>query len=117
MRHRRYSVLRNADLGDCTGHGLSSKVTNCQMFWECTREEAIEYCKEHGIDPALQMFLHERDLWGEDHSFAEPLIKPEDKNQVFGGNYISSDSAGYHFRGETCTRPIPVHDRFEDWAS
>ena len=115
MKHRRYSILRNADLGDCTGGGLSSKVTSCEMFWDCTRDEAINYCYEYKMNPKLQMFLYKRDLWCEDHSYAEPLMKPEGKNQVFGGNYMVSDSVGYHFGNEKTVRPIPIHDRFENW--
>lgn len=115
LKHRRYSILRNADLGDCTNHGLSSYVNSCEMFWDCTRKEAIDYCLENNMNPELHMYLHSRELWGEDHSYAEPLIKPEGKNQVFGGNYMVSDSAGYKFGKEMTTRPVPIHDRFENW--
>ncbi len=117
MKNRRYSILRNVDLGDCTAHGLSSKVTSVILFWDCSREEAINYCYEKNINPELQMYLNKRDLWGEDHSYAEPLVKPVGKNQVFGGNFIyTSDSGSYHFGNEKCVRPIPVHDRFEEWG-
>lgn len=115
MKNRRYSILRNVDLGDCTGGGLSSKVASTTMFWDCTRSEAINYCIIHNMKPELQMFLHKRELWGEDHSFAEPLVMPTGMNQVFGGNYMVSDSAGYKFGNEKTTRPIPIHDRFENY--
>ena len=113
LRHRRYSILRNADLGDCTGGGLSAAVTSCELFWDCTRDEALHYCADHNMNPRVHMYLHKRELWGEDHSFAEPLVKPENANQVFGGNYMVSDSGGYKFGNETTVHPIPIHDRFE----
>ena len=113
LRHRRYSILRNADLGDCTGGGLSAAVTSCELFWDCTRDEALYYCAEHNMNPRVHMYLHKRELWGEDHSFAEPLVKPETASQMFGGNYMVSDSGGYRFGNEVTVRPIPIHDRFE----
>ena len=118
MKKERYSVMRNVDLGDCTGHGLSSRVKSVTLFWDCTRKEAIDYCVKNNIAPEYQMFLYERELWGEDHSFAEPLVKPIGKWQTFGGNFIyTSCSNGYHFGNEKCVRPIPVHDRFEEYQS
>lgn len=113
MRHTNYFVYRSADNDDCSAEGLSSKVTRAKMFFQCSREEAIEYCKDNNIDPALCFFLKERTLWNEDHSFAEPLIKPRG-SQMFGGNFLyTSDCSGYTFKGEKCHRPIPIHDRFE----
>lgn len=116
MKKSLYSVLRNAELGDCTGHGLSSRVTRTKLFWDCTKEEAIDWCMKNHEAPDLQMYLVKRDLWGEDHSYAEPLVKPDNANQMFGGNFLyTSNGNSYHFDGEKCTRPIPIHDRFERW--
>lgn len=115
-----YEVYRCADtrLGEHSLHGLSSRVVSGYMFFDCTRDEAIEYCLNNKIEPSEQFFLHKRELWGEDHSFAEPLIKPTDKMQCFGGNFIfTSNGNGYRYEGEKCNRPIPVHDRFEKWNS
>ena len=33
-------------LGDCTGNGLTNNVDGGILFWNCSREEAIEYCKQ-----------------------------------------------------------------------
>jgi len=110
------SVYRSP-LGDCTGGGVTSRVSETTLFFNCTREEAIEYCKKEGINPENQLFLVKRQLWGEDHFYAEPLVKPADAghcNQMFGGNYImTSDSRFPHQNGLTTAYPIPVHDRFE----
>lgn len=108
-----YSVFRNAEYGDCSNNGLSSRVNSGIMFSNCSREQAIEYCETHNIDPSKQFFLHERTLFGEDHSFAEPLILKHGC-QMFGGNFLyTSNGNGFRFSGEKTMRPIPIHDRFE----
>ena len=110
------SVYRN-NLGDCTGGGVSSRVSEPTLFFNCTREEAIHYCEEKGVNPDDQLILVKRQLWGEDHFYAEPLVKPANAgqcNQMFGGNYImTSDSRFPHQNGLRTAYPIPVHDRFE----
>lgn len=110
------SVYRSS-LGDCTGGGISSRVTFPTLFFNCTRDMALKYCQDNGINPDDQLFLVERKLWGEDHFFAEPLVKPENAskcNQMFGGNYVmTSDSRFPHQNGLVTAYPIPVHDRFE----
>ena len=109
-------VYRNS-LGDATGGGITSRVTAPTLFYNCTREAAIEYCKGKGINPGDQLFLVKRQLWGEDHYYAEPLVKPANAgqcNQMFGGNYImTSDGRFPHQNGLKTAYPIPVHDRFE----
>lgn len=113
MKKSYYSVFRSADNYDCTANGLSSKVIAGHLFWDCTREEAIEYCEKHNIDPNKQFYLKQRMLWGEDHSYATPLIMKEGIN-MFGGNFLyTSNSDSYIFKGERVTRPIQIHDRFE----
>lgn len=108
-------VFKN-NLGDCTGHGLSSKVDAGYIFWNCETKEAIDWCKENNVDPNKQFYLVERKLWGEDHSYAEPLIKPENKNQMFGGNFLyTSVSNFYKMDNRMTSVPIFIHDRFEDW--
>ena len=109
------TVFRAAGYPDCTNNGLSARVNSAELFWECTHDEAIEWCKEHQKDPEKQFILVDRKLWGEDHSYAEPLIKPTGKMQVFGGNFLyTSDSRMYKTSG-VAKLPIPVHDRFETW--
>lgn len=112
------SVYRN-NLGDCTGGGLTSRVSDLTVFFDCTREAAIEYCMENDINPEEQLFLVKRQLWKEDHFYAEPLVKPanaEKCNQVFGGNYImTSDGRFPRQNGLTTAYPIPVHDRYENY--
>ena len=115
MKHCLYFVYRCADRQDCTNNGLSSRVPQGYLFWDCTDTAAICYCLEHGLDPEKQFIIVERDLWGEDHSYAEPLVKPEGMAQTFGGNYLATSGTAFKFRGETTGRPIPIHDRFDDW--
>ena len=111
------SVLCDKDLGDCTNHGVTSRHNKMTLFMECTKDEAIKYCQEKGIDLDSALYLNMRKLWGEDHPFAEPMVRPNDKiGPMFGGNFVyTSDSRQYKFGG-IYHLPIPVHDRFETQA-
>ncbi len=116
MNHTMVSVYRDAYIGDCIGGGLSSQVDSGLFFWNCTRQEAVNYCTEHNIDPTTQFILVKRELCEEDHSFAEPLCKPAQKHQCFGGNFIyTSNGNFYNIGGLKTGSPIPIRDRFEDW--
>lgn len=118
MNHSLYFVYRSADGADCSNHGLTSRVTAAKLFWDCTRQEAIAYCKKHNLKPEDQLIIVQRTLWDEDHSYAEPLVKPEGLAQTFGGNFIyTSNSNCFKFKGEKTGRPIPVHDSFDDWET
>jgi len=108
-------VLRNSSIGDCTGHGVTSRHDNVMLFWNCKREEAIAYCDEKGIDKDACLWLQERDLWGEDHSYARPLVhQPGKCGPMFGGNFIyTSDDNFPKLHGLRTNTPIAVHDRYE----
>lgn len=110
-------VFKNANCYgyDCTNGGVTSRHTSMILFWHCTRDEAIKYCEEKEIDTDKCLILIKRNLWGEDHSYAEPLIRPKNKlGGMMGGNFVyTCDSRLYKLNGLTCATPIPVHDRFE----
>lgn len=117
MRHTYISVYRDAkdNFQIFNSNTLSYRVNSGELFWDCTREEAIEYCEDKMINPNDQFFLHKRELWGEDYSYAEPLILQKG-NQMFGGNFLfTCNDNCYHFGKERTCRPIPIHDRFEEW--
>ena len=110
------SVYRDSWLNsDCTGGGVTSRHHKIRLFWECTREEAVDYCKEHGIDVDACLWLQPRELWGEDHSYARPLVHQPDKvGPMFGGNFIYTSDANFpKLYGLRTGSPIPVHDRYE----
>ena len=109
------NVFRAADFPDCTNNGLSARVSNAELFMDCSHPEAIEWCKEHHKDPAKQFILINRRLWGEDHSYAEPLIKPSNRMQVFGGNFLYTSDSRMYKTGGVAKLPIPIHDRFETY--
>ena len=115
MKSLYVTVLRPAGYSDCTGNGLSSKVNNSTLFWDCTNEEAIDYCKSHNMDPSKQFILFKRELWGADHSYAEPLIKPENKFQTFGGNFLYTSDSRMYKTGGIYKAPIQIFDRFDSW--
>lgn len=101
--------------GDCTNGGVTSRHNTVTLFWECTREEAVDYCKEHGIDVDACLWLQPRELWGEDHSYARPLVhQPGKVGPMFGGNFVyTCDGRLYKTGGMRTAQPIPVHDRYE----
>ena len=109
------SVLRPAEFPDCTNNGLSSFVSASNLFMDCSHEEAMNWCKEHGKKPETQFFLVPRKLWGEDHAYAEPLVKPDGKCQCFGGNFLYTSDSRMYRTGGTYKLPIPIHDRFETY--
>ena len=115
MRHLSVYVYRHKAWGDCTNDGVSSRHNTMTLFWECKREEAIAYCEENGMDTDACLWLNVRYFWGEDHSAAEPLVKPHGMcGPMMGGNFVySCDSRLYKQNGQKCGYPIPVHDRFE----
>ena len=107
------SIYRAADMRDCTGGGLTSRVKSAWLFSDATSEEIIEFCKENGINPEDQLMLNKRMLWGKPHYFAEPVMQPVG-NRMFGGNFVyTSDATFEEITGSY--RPVPVHDRFEAW--
>lgn len=102
------------NLGDCTNNGVTSRNSSMLLFVDCDREDAISWCKEHHYDPNEQLILVRRNLWGERHDYAEPLVKPENMAQCAGGNFVYSCDS--RFREYTKSwQPISVHDRFDTW--
>lgn len=119
MEHIDVSVFRDSHLNcDCTNNGVSSRHNRFELFWDCTRKEAEHYCTEKGIPFDEALFLVKRELWGEDHSYAEPLFRPQNKiGGMWGGNFVyTCDSRMYKLGGLTTALPIPLHDRFETQA-
>ena len=122
MERLTVEVYRHNAWGDCTNHGVTSRHDQMLLLWDCRREDAVAYCKEKGIDMDGCLWLKPRELWGEDHSMAIPLIHESGKcGPMFGGNFVyTSDSRLYKLNGLTCAVPIAVHDRYEterDYAS
>jgi hypothetical protein len=113
IKHTNVNVYRWS-LSDCTNGGVTARNNSMELFVDCTHDEAVAYCKEHNLDPNNQLILVRRDLWGENHDYAEPLMKPEHMAQTSGGNFIYSCDS--RFREYTKSwQPIAVHDRFETW--
>lgn len=118
MKQLRVSVYRTADLGDCTNDGVTSRHDVMTLFYGCTREEALQHCKDNGIDPDGCLVLVERTLWGEQHNYAAPLVHQSGKcGPMFGGNFVYTiDSRMAEAMGTTCSCPVQVHDRYETEA-
>ena len=115
MKQVRVDVYRSADGQDCTNGGVTSRHDRMTLFYGCTREEALQHCTGKGIDPDGCLVLVERTLWGEQHNYAAPLIKPQGMcGPMFGGNFIYTSNAPLaDAMGTTCCCPVQVHDRFE----
>lgn len=116
MQHISVHVYRDSYLCDCTNGGVTSKYNKLELFWDCKREDALRCCKENNINPEQSLLLVKRELWGEDHSYAEPLNKKQGKWYMMGGNFVyTCDSRLYKIGGRACSSPIPVHDRCEEY--
>ena len=115
MKQLEVSVLRDASIGDCTNNGITSRHDELTLFFDCSKDEALKYCSENNIDLDTVLWFNPRELWGEFHPFAEPLVKPPHKvGGMMGGNFIfTSDSRFPSLYGKCAHFPIPVHDRFE----
>lgn len=117
MKHCFVSILRNAS-GDCTNHGLSSRIEHTTLFSDCTAHEAIAYCKERGWDPNDMLIMQGRcGAGGREYLSCRPLIKKEGLiGPMMGGNYCTtsgSDPCFPKFTGLAVNVPIPIHDRYE----
>ena len=117
MKHCFVSILRNAS-GDCTNYGLSSRIEHTGLFSDCTEQEAIAYCKEHGWNPEEMLIM---DLCrypaGREYLRSYPLVKKEGLiGPMFGGNYCTTSGSDLNypkFTGLKVNVPIPIHDRYE----
>ena len=107
------TVFRAAGFPDCTNNGLSNRVDSALLFSNCSHEEAINWCEENNHDPKNQFILVNRTLWNEDHSYAEPLVKPNSMIQCFGGNFLYTSDSRMYKTGGVYKVPVPIHDRFE----
>jgi len=97
---------------DCTARGLTSLVDSADLYCDCERKEAIDNCISRGKDPARQLILVRRDMFGRNSDYVEPLVKPAKKSNMFGGNFVYTSGSRYReFTGSS--RPLPVFDRFE----
>ena len=107
-------VYRHRCWGDCTNDGVTSRHNQMLLFWDCRREEAIDYCKDNAIDMDKCLWLMPRELWGHDHSVAVPLIHHSDKcGPMFGGHFVYSCDSRFPQIEGWLHAPIAVHDRYE----
>jgi len=117
MKHCFVSILRSAGT-DCTNHGLSSRIEHTRLFSDCTEQEAIAYCKEHGWK-AEEMLIMDPCRYPAGHEYlrCHPLIGKEGLvGPMFGGNYCTtsgSDPSYPKFSTLEVNVPIPIHDRYE----
>ena len=117
MKHCFVSILRNAS-GDCTNHGLSSKIEYAYLFSDCTEQEALAYCKEKGWNPNEVLIMDPcRYPAGREYLSCHPLVKKEGLvGPMMGGNYVCTcglDPNYPKFTGLEVNVPIPIHDRYE----
>ena len=117
MKHCFVSILRKAGY-DCTNDGLSSRIEHTRLFSDCTEQEAIAYCKEHGWDPEKMLIMDPcRYPAGHEYLRCRPLIGKKGLiGPMMGGNYCttcSSDPTYPKFSTLDVNVPIPIHDRYE----
>lgn len=114
MRTVLVHVFRKASGSDSSANGLTSKVTYGLLFSaDSTQEEIETYCKKSKCDPKDQFKVVDRKS-SVYRNYAEPVVKPVGKHQMFGGNFLyTSDSNFSEITGSNA--PISVHDRFEEY--
>ena len=101
---------------DPSNHGISGRLDEIYVFpAEATNGEIASWCLQCRVRPSDVCRLNKRELWGEKHYFIEPVMHPKGKiGPMFGGNFAyTSNGIFADLLGERCTRPIPIHDRFE----
>jgi len=115
MKKSRVSVYCTRDLGDCTNDGVSSRHERMTLFYDCTRQEAVDYCRENGIDTDECLWLQHRQLFGYGHDYmaAIPLLKGKGCGPMMGGNFVYTSSSDLPRWDGWLHAPIPVHDRYE----
>lgn len=107
------SVFRDADLGDCTNRGLTSRVNRvCLMRDPAETSPAIPQVEgpfpPRDDSPAVYL---KRGPYG-DLKAVPATPTPEGCTPwMFGGNFIYTSDSRFPAR-----HPIPVHDRTETWA-
>lgn len=91
--------------GDCTNNGISKGKCLMTLFDECGKDEAIETCRERGIDSRDALYVDRSPSCGRPYIKAVPLFKKTGYiGPMFGGNYAVTHAID---------APIPIHDRFE----
>ena len=101
---------------DSSNHGISGRLDEIWVFpAEATKSEIAQWCLKRRVRPSDVCRLNKRMLWGEKHYYIEPVMHPKHKlGPFFGGNFAyTSNGIWGDLLGETTTRPIPIHDRFE----
>lgn len=106
-------ALRYADRDDCSCNGVTARNNRMWLFVDCSKEEAIKWCEKNSVDPKEQLIVVRRIFAGKEADYALPLVYPEGKWVMFGGNYVCTSDSRF---SEWCgSRPLPVHDRIEDY--
>lgn len=114
MQKINVNVLRTAGMGDCTNGGVTSRHDRMILFWDCEREEALDYANENGMDVDACLWLEPRVLWGHEHPLARPLIHQSGKcGPMMGGNFVYTSDSRMPLIEGWLHAPIPVHDRYE----
>ena len=112
------NVYRDADKGDCTLGGETSRFNDLYVFTaRMSRNAALLLIAERGLDVAQCVQMENRHPCGRDYFNAVPLSEGRrDKWHMMGGNFIySCDSRFYEVTN--CRYPVPVHDRIEAYEN
>lgn len=107
------SVLRNAEIGDCTANGVTKFNDSFKLVDESLQapfnvEEDEVYLKlvYRQIFPGTPAYIH-----AEPYKNGQPII-PAGHTGMFGGNFVYTSDSRFPNK-----YPIPVHDRFESWET
>lgn len=114
------SVYKNAEIGDCTNNGASSRWNSLYLCKDyVTDEDVWEYCKEHNITDEVERFVcvENRVCFGNEYKSIKLVFEARQKVRnmlggMSGGNLLyTCDGRWKEITG--CDYPLSIHDRYE----
>jgi hypothetical protein len=112
------SVYRNAEIGDSTNGGISSKVNKLILIGNDVSMERVEnFCKLYNYDINACVVVEDRKLSSGYLNLVPITLLNSKQWTMFGGNYAcTSDSRFKNFvKNHQGSNPLAIHDRVENY--
>jgi predicted PolB exonuclease-like 3'-5' exonuclease len=112
------SVYRNAEIGDCTNGGISSKVNKLILVSKKVEFERLEnFCNLYNYDINTCVTVEDRGLYKGYLNLIPVTLVDSGQWTMFGGNFgYTSDSRFKNFiTNYQKDGPVAIHDRVENY--
>lgn len=114
------SVYKNAEIGDSSNGGASSRWNSLYLCYDyVTEDDVIEYCKENNKMHEVERFVQveTRNLFGKTYKNIKLVFegRQEIRNMVggmYGGNVLYTSDSRWE-KITKCDYPLAIHDRYE----